>query len=41
MPSGKLLRLPDHWQKYRKADSVQDTKGEPQIGIVSGEERIQ
>ena len=22
MPSGKLLRLPDHWQEYRKADSA-------------------
>jgi YbgC/YbaW family acyl-CoA thioester hydrolase len=26
MPSGKLLRLPDHWQEYRKADSVQYPK---------------
>jgi acyl-CoA thioester hydrolase len=22
MPSGKLLRLPDHWQEYRKVDSA-------------------
>jgi len=22
MPSGKLLRLPDHWEEYRKVDSV-------------------
>ncbi len=22
MPSGKLLRLPDHWKEYRKADSA-------------------
>src|SRR5438270_13410300 len=28
MPTGKLLRLPDHWQEYRKADSVQYPKGE-------------
>ena len=41
MPSGKLLRLPDHWQEYRKADSVQYPEGESQIGIVSGEECIQ
>ena len=41
MPTGKLLRLPDHWQEYRKADSVQYPKGECQIGIVSGEESIQ
>lgn len=41
MPSGKLLRLPDHWQKYRKADSVQQPKNEHQIGSLSGEECIQ
>ena len=40
MPSGKLLRLPEHWHEYRKEDSQQDPKGESQIGIVSGEERI-
>jgi YbgC/YbaW family acyl-CoA thioester hydrolase len=40
MPSGKLLRLPEYWQEYRKEDSRQDPKGESQIGIVSGEERI-
>ena len=40
MPSGKLLRLPEHWQQYRKEDSVQCPKGEHQSGIVSGEERI-
>ena len=28
MPSGKLLRLPEHWQQYRKADSAQYPKGE-------------
>jgi YbgC/YbaW family acyl-CoA thioester hydrolase len=28
MPSGKLLRLPDHWQEYRKTDSVHYPKGE-------------
>jgi YbgC/YbaW family acyl-CoA thioester hydrolase len=26
MPSGKLLRLPDHWQEYWNADSVDDPK---------------
>ena len=40
MPSGKLLRLPEHWQEYRKDESVQYPKSEGQIGIVSGEERI-
>jgi YbgC/YbaW family acyl-CoA thioester hydrolase len=41
MPSGKLLRLPDHWEKYRKADFMDYPKEERQIGIVSGEECIQ
>jgi YbgC/YbaW family acyl-CoA thioester hydrolase len=26
MPSGKLLRLPDHWQEYRKTDSCTTPK---------------
>ena len=41
MPTGKLLRLPDHWQEYHKADSAQNPKGECEIGIVSHEERIE
>jgi YbgC/YbaW family acyl-CoA thioester hydrolase len=40
MPSGKLLRLPEHWQEYRKGDSVHYPKGEHQVGTVSGEERV-
>jgi YbgC/YbaW family acyl-CoA thioester hydrolase len=27
MPSGKLLRLPDHWHEYRKADSAVSQRG--------------
>jgi hypothetical protein len=23
MPEGKLLRLPDHWEKYRSNDSAE------------------
>jgi YbgC/YbaW family acyl-CoA thioester hydrolase len=38
MPSGKLLRLPDHWQQYRRADSVHCSTGECEIGVVPGEE---
>ena len=39
MPSGKLLRLPEHWQEYRKFDPVEDPKGERQIGMqISSEE---
>ncbi len=39
MPSGKLLRLPEHWQDYRKSDPVEYPKGERQIGMhISSEE---
>jgi len=39
MPSGKLLRLPEHWQEYRKFDPVEYPKGERQIGMhISSEE---
>ena len=39
MPSGKLLRLPEHWQEYRKSDPVECPKGERQIGMhISSEE---
>src|SRR5262249_22926700 len=42
MPSGKLLRLPQHWQEYRKSDPVRYPKGECQIGIhISSEEENQ
>jgi YbgC/YbaW family acyl-CoA thioester hydrolase len=39
MPSGKLLRLPEHWQEYRKSDPVEYPKGECRTGMhISGEE---
>jgi YbgC/YbaW family acyl-CoA thioester hydrolase len=42
MPSGKLLRLPQHWQQYRKSDPVEYPKGEYQIGgHTSSEEENQ
>jgi YbgC/YbaW family acyl-CoA thioester hydrolase len=41
MPTGKLLRLPDHWQEYRKGNAAQNHKGECEKGIVSHEERIE
>jgi YbgC/YbaW family acyl-CoA thioester hydrolase len=39
MPEGKLLRLPEHWTKYRSDDSVdvERESGTP----ISGTERIQ
>jgi hypothetical protein len=28
MPTGKLLRLPEHWKTYDKAESNENGKGE-------------
>jgi YbgC/YbaW family acyl-CoA thioester hydrolase len=39
MPSGKLLRLPEHWQEYRKSDPVEYPKGECQIGMHISSEK--
>ncbi len=41
MPAGKLLRLPEHWEKYSKTDSTDSLKDERRIEMVSGEEFIQ
>lgn len=39
MPSGKLLRLPEHWHDYRKPESVEYPKGKCETGIhISSEE---
>jgi hypothetical protein len=38
MPTGKLLRLPEHWKKYGKAESIEYSKGESRTAIISGEE---
>ena len=40
MATGKLLRLPDHWKDYGKAESTESPGGECRIGIVSGEESL-
>ena len=40
MPTGRLLRLPEHWDRYRKPNPVEYPKGECRIGI-SGENCIQ
>ena len=37
MPEGKLLRLPEHWEKYRSDDSGESQREPP----ISGRERIQ
>ena len=41
MREGKLLRLPEHWEKYGKTDSMESLKAQRRIEMVSGEECIQ
>ena len=36
MPTGKLLRLPEHWKADSKADSSQQVEGESRTGTVFG-----
>jgi hypothetical protein len=38
MPTGKLLRLPEHWKADSKAGSSEQVEGESRTGTVSGEE---
>src|SRR6266481_8965517 len=40
MPTGKLLRLPEHWQEYQKKHSADCALGKGRIRI-SGEESVQ
>jgi YbgC/YbaW family acyl-CoA thioester hydrolase len=42
MPSEKLLRLPEHWQEYRKSDPVEYAKGDCKTGLhISSKEENQ
>ena len=41
MPTGKLLRLPEHWKTYRKTESSEHLEGESQAGMVTGGECVQ
>ena len=41
MPTGKLLRLPEHWKKDSKSTPIEDPKGECRIGMVSGRQDMQ
>jgi YbgC/YbaW family acyl-CoA thioester hydrolase len=41
MPTGKLLRLPEHWKTYDKVESSEHNERESQTGTVSGEEPVQ
>src|SRR5205807_10336467 len=41
MPTGNLLRLPEHWKTYDKAESNEHFEREPQAGTVPGGECVQ
>jgi YbgC/YbaW family acyl-CoA thioester hydrolase len=41
MPTGKLLRLPEHWKTLEKAESSEDREPESQAGTITGGERLQ
>jgi YbgC/YbaW family acyl-CoA thioester hydrolase len=41
MPTGKLLRLPNHWKTYYKAESSEHRESESQAGTVPGGECMQ
>jgi acyl-CoA thioester hydrolase len=41
MPTGKLLRLPEHWKTYDKAESNEHRKRESRAGSVPGGESVQ
>src|SRR3954471_5507276 len=36
MPTGKLLRLPEHWKTYDKVESSEPNEHESQTGRISG-----
>ena len=40
MPTGKLLRLPEHWKTYDKAESNEQRQRESRTGTVSGGECV-
>src|SRR5262245_51661589 len=40
MPSGKLRRLPEHWNTYEKAESNEHHKRESRAGSVPGGESV-
>ena len=41
MPTGKLLRLPEHWKTYDKAESAKHRESESQAGTTPGGESVQ
>jgi YbgC/YbaW family acyl-CoA thioester hydrolase len=41
MPTGKLLRLPEHWKTYDKAESSEHYERGSRAGTISGGECVQ
>ena len=41
MPTGKLLRLPEHWKTYEKVEPAEHNEHESRAGIVPGGECVQ
>jgi Predicted thioesterase len=41
MPTGKLLRLPEHWKTYDKAESNEHSKRESRTGTAPGGQCVQ
>ena len=41
MPTGRVLRLPEHWKTYRKAESSEHRERESQAGMFTGGECVQ
>jgi len=41
MPTGKLLRLPEHWKTYDEAESRERSEHESRAGTIRGGEREQ
>ena len=41
MPTGKLLRLPEHWKTYDKAESSEHRKGESRAETNPGGESVE
>jgi acyl-CoA thioesterase FadM len=41
MPTGKLLRLPEHWKTYDKAESSEHGERKSRTGTVPGGECVQ
>jgi YbgC/YbaW family acyl-CoA thioester hydrolase len=41
IPTGKLLRLPEHWKTYDKSESTEHRERESQAGTIPGGERVQ